>query len=92
MPDCPERAQQELGLYLLLRTPLAATKGYVAPEVEHAYMRAHELCKQVGQAPQLFMVLGGPYALHLLRVELPAAYRVAEERMRLAESLQFDLF
>jgi hypothetical protein len=38
------------------------------------------------------MVLGGPYALHLLRVELPAAYRVAEERMRLAESLQFDLF
>jgi predicted ATPase len=92
LPDSPERAQQELGLYLLLRTPLAATKGYVAPEVEHAYMRAYELCKQVGQAPQLFMVLGGPYALHLLRVELPAAYRVAEERMRLAESLQFDLF
>ena len=92
LPDTPERAQQELGLYLLLRTPLAATKGYVAPEVEHAYMRAYELCKQIGQAPQLFMVLGGPYALHLLRVELLAAYRVAEERMRLAESLQFDLF
>ncbi|NOT54830.1 MAG: AAA family ATPase, partial [Deltaproteobacteria bacterium] len=91
-PDTPERAQQELGLSLLLRTPLAATKGYVAPELEHAYTRALELCKQVGGPPQLFMVLGGPYALHLLRAELRAASRVAEERMRLAESLQFDLF
>ncbi len=92
LPDTPERAQQELGLYLLLRTPLASTKGYVAPEVEHAYRRAYELCQRVGGAPQLFMVLGGPYALHLLRAELPAAYRVAEERMRLTENLQFDLF
>jgi DNA-binding winged helix-turn-helix (wHTH) protein/predicted ATPase len=92
LPDTPERAQQELGLYLLLRTPLASTKGYVAPEIEHAYRRACELCRRVGQAPQLFMVLGGPYALHLLRSELPAAYRVAEERMQLTESLPFDLF
>ena len=92
LPDTPERAQQELGLYLLLRTPLAFAKGYVAPELEHAYARAYELCQQVGETPQLFMVLGGPYALHLLRAELPAAHRVAEERMRLAESVPFDLF
>lgn len=92
LPDTPERVQQELGLYLLLRTPLIATKGYVATEVERAYARASELCRQVGQPPQFFLVLGGPYASHLLRGEIHAAYAVAEERMALAESLQFDLF
>lgn len=92
LPDTSERAQQELGLYLLLRTPLVATKGYVAVEVERAYARASELCRQVGQPPQLFLVLGGPFALHLLRGEIHAAYAVAEERMSLAETRQFDLF
>ena len=38
---------------------LMATKGYAAPEVEQAYARARELCRQVGETPQLFPVLLG---------------------------------
>jgi hypothetical protein len=30
-----------------------------APEVERAYTRAHELCQQVGETPELFPVLWG---------------------------------
>ena len=37
LPDTPERAQQELTLQITLGTPLMATKGYAAPEVERAY-------------------------------------------------------
>ena len=41
-----------------------ATKGYAAPEVEHAYTRARELCQQVGETPQLFPVLWGLWVFY----------------------------
>ena len=47
-----------------------ATKGYAAPEVEHAYTRARELCQQVGETPQLFPVLWGLWLFYLVRGEL----------------------
>src|SRR5262249_53167461 len=37
LPDTPERTQQELTLQIALGTPLIASKGYGAPEVEQAY-------------------------------------------------------
>ena len=54
LPDTPERAQHELTLHTALAVPLLTTRGYAAPEVEHAYARAHELCQQVGNSPQPF--------------------------------------
>src|SRR5262249_16370312 len=54
--DTPERAQHELRLQLALATPLQATKGYTAPEVERVHTRALELCRQLGETPQLFWV------------------------------------
>ena len=57
LPDTPERTQQELPLQITLGAPLIVTKGYAAPEVERAYTRALELCRQVGETPQLFSVL-----------------------------------
>ena len=42
-----------------------ATKGYAAPEVEHAYTRARELCQQVGETPQLFPVLLGLWRFYV---------------------------
>ena len=59
LPDAPERIQQELTLQIALGPLLIATKGYGVPDVEHAYIRARELCQQVGEAPQLFSVLVG---------------------------------
>src|SRR5262249_11318650 len=40
LPNTPERTQQELRLQIALGPPLIASKGYGAPEVEHAYSRA----------------------------------------------------
>jgi predicted ATPase len=69
LPDTPERAQQELTLQLALSTPLVATKSFAAPEVERVYIRAQELCRQLGETPQLFSVLLGLLGFRLVRAE-----------------------
>ena len=79
LPDTPERAQQELALQTTLGPALMATKGYAAPEVEHAYARARELCQQVGETPQLFPVLWGLWYFYLARAELQTARELGEQ-------------
>jgi hypothetical protein len=44
---------------------LIAVKGYAAPEVAQAYTRARDLCRQVGETPQLFRGIWGLYAFYL---------------------------
>ncbi len=85
LPDTPERNQQELMLQITLGAPLTATKGYAAPEVEHAYVRARELCQQMGESPQLFPVLWGLWLFYLIRAELQTAREVAEQCLTLAQ-------
>ena len=58
-PDSPERNQQELELQISLGGSLMPIKGYAAPEVGNAYVRARELCQQAGETPQFFRVLFG---------------------------------
>jgi predicted ATPase len=59
LPDTVERTQQELALLTTLGPALIMIKGYGAPEVEHTYVRARELCQQVDDPAQLFPVLRG---------------------------------
>jgi predicted ATPase len=59
LPDTPERAQQELMLQVALSTPLMLTRGWAAPGVGRVHSRARELCRQIGETPQLFPVLHG---------------------------------
>src|SRR5262249_19583680 len=68
LPDGPERTQQEITLQLILGVPLNATKGYGAPEMGQLYARALELCRQVGNTPQLLPALHGLWEFYLLRV------------------------
>jgi predicted ATPase len=88
LPDTPERAQQELRLQVALGTPLIATKGYTALEVETVYSRARALCQQIGETPQLFPVLGGLCSFYFNRGELQTALELAAQLLRLAQSVQ----
>ena len=56
LPDTPERAQLELALQIALGVTFKVTRGR-SPEVAAAFARARELCEQVGDPSQLFMVL-----------------------------------
>ena len=73
---------------LALGPALMATKGYAAPEVEHAYARARELCQQVGETPQLFPVLLGLWRVLSARAELQTARELGEQLLSLAQRRQ----
>jgi predicted ATPase len=85
LPDTPERTRQELALQTALGTSLKATKGWAAPEVEQAYTRARELCRQGGEAVQLFPVLWGLFGFYLVRAELQTTRELGEQLLSLAQ-------
>lgn len=84
-----ERAQQELCLQLTLGVPLIATQGYAASDVGDVYLRARELCQQLGETPDVSEVLWGLWTFYIVRAELGTARKVAEEFLRLAERLSY---
>src|SRR4029077_2075652 len=83
-PDSPQRAQQELLIQVALGAPLIATKGHASPEVERTYARAQELCRQVGETPQLFPVLWGIWVVYFVRGDLLTAKELSKQLLRLA--------
>src|SRR5262249_37298683 len=78
----------ELALQTTLGPVLIATKGNAALEVEEAYTRARELCRQLGETSQLFPVLFGLRSFNLVRAELQAAHELGEQLLHLAQSVQ----
>jgi predicted ATPase len=92
LPDTPERTQQELRLQLALAAPLMVTKGYTAPEVESAYTRALELCRQVGETPELFWALLGLWVFYFARAEHKTTRELAEQCLSLAQNTHNPTF
>jgi DNA-binding winged helix-turn-helix (wHTH) protein/predicted ATPase len=86
LPETPERAAQELGLQTMLGAALGVTRGYAAPEVEHAHLRAFQLCQQMGETPQCFPVLAGLWGFRFLRAEVHTAGQLAAQLFRVAQS------
>jgi predicted ATPase len=87
LPDTPERIHQELDLSIALGIPLVLTRGHAASEVEATYARARELCRQLGDMPQLFSALLGLRRFYLMRGSLQTAHDLGEQLLRLAERL-----
>ena len=85
VPDPATRQQQELGLQILLAPALMATKGMAVPEVEQVYLRAQELCRQLGEAPQLFNVLRGLMGVYIMRAEPSRTLALTEQAFPLAQ-------
>ena len=86
LPETPEHTQHALTLHLALGAALQVTKGYAAPEVEHAYTQARALCQQVGETPQL--VLGPVWAVAILSgygPQLHTAREFGDTLLRLAQ-------
>jgi predicted ATPase len=57
LAETPVRTQHALTLHIALGAALQVTKGQAAPEVEDTYTQARALCQQVGETPQLVLVL-----------------------------------
>jgi class 3 adenylate cyclase/predicted ATPase len=85
LPETLERTRRELELQIALGAPLMAIRGYGAPEVGAAYDRALELCRKIGETPELFPVLFGLSGFYWLRAELRKARELAEQLLILAQ-------
>jgi class 3 adenylate cyclase/predicted ATPase len=85
LPESAERVQHELLLQCTLAKSLTASQGYTNPQVVQAYTRAYELCRQIGETPQLFPVLTGLITSYVNRGEVYTARELGEELLSLAE-------
>jgi predicted ATPase len=72
-------------LQTTLGPALMITKGFAAPEVEHAYARARALCQRVGETPQLFSVLRGLWQFYNGRGEYQTARELGKQCLHLAQ-------
>jgi class 3 adenylate cyclase/tetratricopeptide (TPR) repeat protein len=86
IPESPDRSSRELRLLLALSTPLAATQGYLAPELEEVIKRARELCSKIDEAPWVFSVLGLLNSIYYNRGEPEPALELADQMMRIAQT------
>ncbi len=83
----PDRDARELELLAPLGTAYIAWRGYAAAEVGPIFRRAHALCERVGQTPQLFAIMWGNFAYHIVRGDFKICTDLAEEAMAFGERL-----
>jgi len=89
LPNTAKRAEQELLMQLTLGVPLIATEGYAAPDVGNVYLKARELCQQLGGTSDVSEVLWGLRTYHTLKAEFATARQIADEFLQLAERLSY---
>jgi hypothetical protein len=59
LPRSAERNRQELHLQITLGIAQIAVRGYATPVVGETFQYARELCRALGDGPELFPVLWG---------------------------------
>jgi len=74
-----DRDQLELQFQIALAIPLTATRGYVAKEVEQAYIRAREVCLQARDPKHLLPVLHGLYRFYVVQGDNQQAHELGKE-------------
>ncbi len=77
-----DRQRHELRLQLALGQASIAGKGFAAPETGRAYARAHELCLNLGNVPELFPILYGQSVFYFQRGALREAHEIASDLLR----------
>jgi DNA-binding winged helix-turn-helix (wHTH) protein/predicted ATPase len=84
LPDTPDRMRQELPLQIRLGTLIALTEGYTSAGTARAFRRAHEICRQLGDAPDLFDSVAGLFRFFLTQ-EPGVGRELAEQLAQIAE-------
>jgi predicted ATPase len=85
LPDPRRRSERELTLQIALAPVLMMTEGFGSAHVRQAYLRARELCHEVGDADQLFKATFGLWHVTLNRGDLRAGQLLADEALTLAQ-------
>lgn len=84
--EAAKARRSEMALQLALGPAWIVAKGYAAPEVEQTYARALELCRKLGDTPELVRALKGLWNVRLVRAQLGAARELAAELLTRARA------
>lgn len=88
IPPSIDRDLQEMRVQFLLSLALTTVKGYSAPDVENALLRAQQLCQSLGDSNQLFRILFGLTSVYSSRGDLAKAYQHALKLADIARETQ----
>ena len=86
-PETAEHSRAELKVLEKLGPALQAVHGFGSPEVERTYLRARDLCEQLGEPVELFRALWGLWLNTLGRERFEAARPIADELFAVAHQL-----
>jgi predicted ATPase len=85
LPETPDRNAVELKLQIALGTALVAIKGMAGPEVERAYGRARELCRQTADSADLASVLFGLFLNYVVVPSHSICLELSDEMLAVSE-------
>jgi len=85
VPPGPERMELELGLQTSLGMALTPMRGYASPEVAQAFARGRELCRVLGDPPEVIPVLFGLCLFYMACGDLSMAREEGERLLQLAQ-------
>jgi serine/threonine protein kinase/tetratricopeptide (TPR) repeat protein len=91
LPYGDDAAREELALQLSLGPPLMGTAGPGSDELSRAYLRAWELCDEVGDARQRFQTLFLLVHHHANQGRLAKALELAEQLLEVVETAEGTL-
>ena len=83
-PSTTDRLRLELRVHLALGGIYAEHRAFSSAECGRAYTRALELCRQLGDTPQIFAALSGVGSFEITRCNLRRSRELADECLRLA--------
>jgi class 3 adenylate cyclase/tetratricopeptide (TPR) repeat protein len=78
-PRSSSRTRQEMQLYLTLGDINAEYRGFSANECGNAYIKGLELCRELGDEPEIFSVLSRVGSFHITRAMFPQCRAAGEE-------------
>jgi predicted ATPase len=84
LPASAERIGQEIALQQLLGMARMFIAGYSDPIAGKAMARARDLCRQVGDVPQLGFTIGLLWGFHFTRAEYEPSLELSAQILRLA--------
>jgi predicted ATPase len=87
LPPTPERVPRELQHLMAIALPAQNVLGYAAPELEETFRRVHVLCDQLGENPDLFGIVTGTGAFHLMRAELSRTEQSVDQMQSISERI-----
>ena len=88
LPETDRRCRQEIELLIALGSAATVVYGYAAPETRRVYDQARNLCRKLGQTPDLFTSLVALSRHYGLRGEVETERELTEQLLAIARTSQ----